>query len=358
MGEGNTSVPQNYSTNFSYSLSLYLTMCMKYWTNGETVGKIEEQQTKAAKHIWKKEGGNPNGFLIEHMKKHFISKLLCAALALACTLSACGGAGGSSSAADDGDRTISVGVNPVPHAEILENAVKEVLAEDGWELDVVVFQDYVLPNSSLEEGELDANYFQTLGYMNDQNESNGLHLSAVAGVHIEPMGIYSEKYSSLDELPDGAEIGVPNDPDNCKRGLELLVQKGLLNSIGDYGTDENVTAESLTDNAEANPRGFKISPLEAASLPLTLSDLDAAVINGNYALGADLPSTTPALDIEEFDEETTIKRTNFLVVKQGNEETEKTKALIAAIQSDAVQEYIEETYKGAVISSFIEAPTE
>lgn len=296
-----------------------------------------------------------------------ISLALIAALLL--SLAACGADSGttssessassSSESADNagasGGKKITVGVNPVPHADILENAVKSVLAEQGWELEVVVFQDYVLPNTSLEEGELDANYFQTLGYMNTQNEENGLHLAAVSGVHIEPMGVYSQKYKSLSELPDGAEIGVPNDTDNMTRGLELLVQKGLLNSLGDFGSDPNVTAESLTDDKEANPHGYKITTLEAASLPLSLPDLDAAAINGNYAIGAELPSTYPALDIEEFDGESSVRRTNFVVVKQGNEDNEKTKALVAAIQSDAVKNYIEETYKGAVIPSFIEA---
>lgn len=255
---------------------------------------------------------------------------------------------------DGSDRKIVVGVNPVPHADILENAVKGVLAEAGWELEVVVFQDYVLPNTSLEAGELDANYFQTLGYMNGQNEDNGLHLAAVAGVHIEPMGIYSQKYTSIDQLPDGAEIGIPNDPENTERGLNLLVQKGLLTSLGGYGTDPNVTAESLSDDAEANPHGYKIVTLEAASLPLSLPDLDAATINGNYALGADLPATYPALEIEEFDDETSVRRTNFVVVLQGNENSEKTLALVEAIRSDAVKQYIEEHYKGSVIPSFID----
>lgn len=301
------------------------------------------------------------------MKGNKITKLLSLALtfALLLSLAACGdssnasgSAARSSTAAGDttsGDKKITVGVNPVPHAEILENAVKSVLAQQGWELEVVVFQDYVLPNTSLEEGELDANYFQTLGYMNTQNEENGLHLAAVAGVHIEPMGIYSQKYKAPSELPDGAEIGVPNDTDNMTRGLELLVQKGLLNSLGSFGSDPNVTAESLTDDKEANPHGYKITTLEAASLPLSLPDLAAAAINGNYAIGAELPSNYPALDIEDFDEETTVRRTNFVVVKQGNEDSEKTKALVAAIQSDAVKDYIESTYKGAVIPSFIDA---
>ncbi|WP_026493199.1 MetQ/NlpA family ABC transporter substrate-binding protein [Butyrivibrio sp. XPD2002] len=255
----------------------------------------------------------------------------------------------------DGDNKITVGATPVPHAEILDNIVKEVLAKSGWELETVVFNDYVLPNTSLEEGELDANYFQTLGYMNQQNEDAGLHLTAVAGVHIEPMGIYSEKYTSLEELPDGASIGIPNDPDNAERGIDLLVQKGLLTSKGDYGTDDNYTEDTLSKDTEANPHGYVITPLEAASLPLSLPDLDAATINGNYALEAGLPESHPALDIEEFDDETTLKRTNFLVVKDGSQDSDKIKALVAALQSDEVKAYIDETYKGAVISSFTDA---
>ena len=258
-------------------------------------------------------------------------------------------------AADSGDKKITVGATPVPHAEILDNIVKEVLAEDGWELETVVFSDYVLPNTSLEQGELDANYFQTLGYMNQQNSDAGLHLTAVAGIHIEPMGIYSQKYKALSELPDGATIGIPNDPDNGARGLDLLVQKGLLVSKGDFGTDPSYTEDTLTKDKDANPHGYVITPLEAANLPLSLPDLDAATINGNYALEAGLPAEYPALDIETFDDETTVKRTNFLVVKEGNESSEKTQALIKALQSDKVQKYIDDTYKGAVITSFIDA---
>lgn len=260
----------------------------------------------------------------------------------------------TSPSGEAGDKTITVGVNPVPHAEILENALKDVLAAEGWELEVVVFQDYVLPNTSLEQGELDANYFQTLGYLEQQNTDAGLHLAALAGVHIEPMGIYSEKHTALSDLADGAEIGIPNDPDNGERALDLLVQKGLLNSKGAYGTDANATFESISTDTEANPRGFIITPLEAASLPLSLPDLDAACINGNYALGANLPADYPAIEIEEFDEETTVKRTNFVVVRQGEEATEKSKVLAEAIHSDAVKQYIDETYKGAVIASFID----
>ena len=285
------------------------------------------------------------------MKKNVLVSLVLAATLAVSALTGCG-AGAADSAAD---KTIKVGATPVPHAEILDNIVKEVLAEDGWTLETVVFSDYVLPNTSLEEGELDANYFQTLGYMNQQNSDAGLHLTAVAGIHIEPMGIYSQKYKALSELPDGATIGIPNDPDNGARGLDLLVQKGLLVSKGDFGTDPSYTEDTLTKDKDANPHGYVITPLEAANLPLSLPDLDAATINGNYALEAGLPAEYPALEIEEFDDETTVKRTNFLVVKEGNESSEKTQALIKALQSDKVQKYIDDTYKGAVITSFIDA---
>ncbi|RKM60155.1 ABC transporter substrate-binding protein [Butyrivibrio sp. XB500-5] len=254
----------------------------------------------------------------------------------------------------DTDKKITVGATPVPHAEILDNIVKEVLAKDGWTLETVVFQDYVLPNTSLEAGEIDANYFQTLGYLDQQNKDAGLHLAAVAGIHIEPMGIYSQKYTKLDEIPDGAEIGIPNDPDNGARALDLLVQKGLLTSKGSFGEDASYTEDALSKDKDANPHGYKITPLEAANLPLSLPDLDAAAINGNYALEAELPAKYPALDIEEFDDETTVKRTNFLVVKDGEQDSEKIKALVAALKSDEVKKYIEDTYKGAVIPSFID----
>ncbi len=304
-------------------------------------------------------------------KKSFASLVLAATLAVS-ALTGCGASAPESTtttennttetanteaapAQDSADKTIRVGATAVPHAEILDNVVKEVLAEDGWTLETVVFTDYVLPNTSLEQGELDANYFQTLGYMNQQNSDAGLHLAAVAGVHIEPMGIYSEKYTAVADLPDGASIGIPNDPDNASRALDLLVQKGLLTSKGEYGTSDSYTEDSLTKDADANPHGYVITPLEAANLPLSLPDLDAAVINGNYALEAELPAKHPALEIEEFDEETTTKRTNFLVVKDGTQDSDKIKALVKALQSDEVKTYIEETYKGAVIPSFTDA---
>ncbi len=301
------------------------------------------------------------------MKKRLFTSIVLSAVLAIGALTGCGSTGAAEAqttgnetaaeapASNNGDKTIRVGATPVPHAEILDNIVKAVLAEEGYTLETVVFSDYVLPNTSLEAGELDANYFQTLGYRNQQNQDAGLHLVSVAGGHIEPMGVYSQKYTSLSDIPDGASIGIPNDPDNGERGIDLLVQKGLLNSKGSFGTDPNYTEDSLSKDKDANPHGYVITPLEAASLPLSLPDLDAATINGNYALEAELPAKYPALDIESFDEETTVKRTNFLVVKEGNESSEKTQALIKALTSDKVQSYIDSTYKGAVITSFIDA---
>lgn len=284
------------------------------------------------------------------MKNTAIRTIATAALAIA--LAGCGAGSASTGTSSTGDKVIKVGATAVPHAEILNDVVKDVLADAGWTLEVTEFTDYVTPNTALEDGSLDANYFQTLGYMNNQNDENGLHLAAAVGVHIEPMGIYSAKIESLDDLADGATISCPNDVDNLDRALRLLVQKGLLK---DPGTNEHASETTFNGNAELNPHGYVITPVEAANVPNTLADVDVAVVNGNYALEAGLPASHPALDIEEFDKDTTIARTNFLVVKQGNEETEKTKALVEAITSDEVQAYIEDTYKGAVIASFITA---
>lgn len=283
------------------------------------------------------------------MKNTAIRTIAAAALALA--LAGCGAASGAAtSSSSSEDKTIRVGATSVPHAEILNDAVKPVLEKEGWTLEVTEFTDYVTPNTALEDGSLDANYFQTLGYMNNQNEDNGLHLAAAVGVHIEPMGIYSATLTSIDDLKDGAKISLPNDVDNCDRALRLLVQKGLLE---DPKTDDHLTETTFNGNSELNPHGYVITPVEAANVPNTLNDVDIAVVNGNYALEAKLNESHPAIEIEEFDKDTTIARTNFIVVEQGNEDTEKTKALVKACTSDEVKKYIEDTYKGAVIASFI-----
>ncbi len=277
-----------------------------------------------------------------------------AAATLACTLVGCSSTSTATSTgttSSSEDKVIRVGATAVPHAEILNDVVKDVLAEDGWTLEVTEFTDYVTPNTALEEGSLDANYFQTLGYMSDQNESNDLHLAAAVGVHIEPMGIYSATLSDISELEDGATIAVPNDADNLDRGLRVLVQAGLLE---DPETDEYITEETFNGNDELNPHGYEIQPVEAAQVPLTIDDCDAVVANGNYALEAELPSSHPAIYVESFDTETSVKRTNYVVVEEDNVDSEKTKALVKAITSDEVKQYIEDTYKGSVIASFID----
>ena len=273
-----------------------------------------------------------------------MKKILTVLLAALICLSFTGCTGNKDNTGDD--KVIKVGATLVPHAEILKNIVAETLKKDGWTLEVVEFNDYVTPNTALEEGELDANYFQTLGYMKDQNENGGLHLTAVVGVHIEPMGIYSKKHASIKDIPDGATIGVPNDTDNCARAIDLLAAYGLVTEAGEV--------ESL-NSGKGNPHNYVITPIEAAGLPRALDDLDAAVINGNYALEAGLPTSSPAIEIEVFDDVTSVKRTNYIVVKQGTENSEKIQALAKAITSKEVENYINETYKGSVIPSFIDA---
>lgn len=281
--------------------------------------------------------------------KNTIKKIAAATLSIA-LLAGCS-ASSTASTSSSSDKVIKVGATSVPHAQILNDVVKDVLKDAGWTLEVTEFTDYVTPNTALEEGSLDANYFQTLGYMNDQNTTNGLHLAAAVGVHIEPMGIYSSKLKAVTELKDGDAIGVPNDADNLDRALRLLVQKGILN---DPSSTSYVTETTFNGNASLNPHNYKITPVEAAQVARSLDDFAVAVVNGNYALEASLPSTHPALQIEEFTEKTKIARTNFVVVKQDNTSSEKTQAFVKAITSEKVKKYIEDTYKGSVIASFID----
>lgn len=291
--------------------------------------------------------------------KNQIKKIALSALALG--LLGCGTSSSSTSDASSTsgststeDKVIKVGATAVPHAEILNNVVKDVLAKEGWTLEVTEFTDYVTPNTALVEGSLDANYFQTLGYMNDQNSSHSdFDLAAAVGVHIEPMGIYSATLSDISELEDGAKIVVPNDADNLDRGLRVLVQAGLLN---DPRTDEYVTETTFNGNSELNPHGYEIVTVEAASVPLQIDDktVSAVVANGNYALEAKLPSSHPAIYVESFDTETSVRRTNYIVVNKKDLDSEKTQALVKAITSEEVKQYIEDTYKGSVITSFID----
>ncbi len=269
------------------------------------------------------------------MKKKTLALTL--ALVLALVLAACGGNSG-------GDKTIKVGATPAPHAEILEIA-KDLMATDGYTLEIVEYNDYIQPNNSVEDGSLLANYFQHITYMNDFNQSGGTHLVNAAGIHYEPFGLYAGKTASLSELADGAQIAVPNDATNEARALLLLEQEGLI-KLND-GVGLNATKSDIAEN----PHSYEIVELEASQLPARLQDVDAAVINGNYAIDAGL-KVSDALAVEAADGAAAEAYVNVVAVKEGNENNEAVKALVKALQSDEVRTFIESTYDGAVVPLF------
>ena len=295
------------------------------------------------------------------MKRRLI--VLALALCLVLGLAACGGnntanngaannstAGNNTAdnASDSGDtadgKVITVGATPAPHAEILEVA-KEVLAEEGYTLDIVEFDDYIMPNDAVEEGELDANYFQHITYMNQFNEDNGYHLVSVGSIHYEPFGLYAGKTASIEELADGAQVAIPNDATNGGRALLLLEQEGLITLK--EGAGITATVNDIVDN----PKNLEIVELEARLLPDSLKDVDLAVINGNYAIDAGL-KISDALAIESAEGEAATAYANVLTVKEGNENDEGVQALLAALESDEVRTFIEETYDGALVPLF------
>lgn len=264
----------------------------------------------------------------------------------AALLSGCGSTASTDgdASATDADGTITVAATPAPHAEIL-NVAKEVLAEQGINLEIKEFNDYVLPNNATESGEVDANYFQHTPYLDDFNAENGTHLVPVASIHYEPFGIYAGKTASLEDLADGATISVPNDTTNEARALLLLEAQGLIK------LKEGVGLDATKLDIVENPKNLDIQEIEAAQLPRTLTDVDLAVINGNYAIEAGL-KVSDALAVEAQDSEAAKTYANVLVVKEGNEENPNIKALVSALESDQVKEFIEENYDGAVVPMF------
>ena len=232
--------------------------------------------------------------------------------------------------------TIKVGATPAPHAEILYFAA-DILAEQGITLEIVEYTDYVQPNLAVESGDIDANYFQHTPYLNTFNEENGTHLVSVGLIHYEPFGIYAGKTSSIDELPDGATIAVPNDGSNETRALLLLQQEGVITLKEGIDAASNATIYDI----EENPKHVDIVEMEAAQLTSALQDVDLAVINGNYALDAGLNAGTDALAVEDASGSGAQTYANILCVKEGNENNEAVQALLAALQSDAVRSFIE-----------------
>ena len=283
------------------------------------------------------------------------------ALVLCLGLAACGGgtstdtdtnADTSSDADTNGDAatngetiTLTVGATPNPHAEILAQ-VKDDLAAEGIDLVVKEYSDYVVPNTAVEEGDLDANYFQHTPYMEEFNEKNGTHLVSVGKVHYEPMGIYPGLTKTLEELKDGATIAVPNDTTNEARALQLLAAQGLIELKEDAGL--NATPNDIT----SNPKNLQFKELEATMLPQTASEVDLSVINSNFAMEGGMNPATDSLASEDADSEAAQTFANIVAVKEGHENDPAIQALVKALQSDKVKEYIEKTYSGAVVAVF------
>lgn len=267
------------------------------------------------------------------MKKRILATLAAAALSVS-LLTGCG-----SSSADD--KTIKVAASAVPHAEILEQA-KPILAEQGYTLEVQVFDDYVQPNEVVEAGDFDANYFQHIPYLESFNEEKGTHLVNAGGIHYEPFGLYPGKESDLANIQD-ATIAVPNDTTNEARALLLLQDNGYLT------LKEGVGLTATKNDIVDNPYNIEIVELEAAQIPRTLPDVSFGILNGNYAMEAGYTVANDALLYESADSDAAATYVNVIAVKEGNENSAKIKALVDVLKSDAIKDYINATYNGGVI---------
>lgn len=239
---------------------------------------------------------------------------------------------------------IIVGASPAPHAEILR-AAQDVLAQKGYELEIMEYVDYIQPNLALESGDLDANYFQHLPYLESFNEENGTDLVSAAAIHYEPFGIYAGRVASLDELPDGAVVAVPNDTSNEARALLLLEAQGLIKLK--EGADLTVTKNDIVEN----PKNLELYEVEAAQIPRVVEDVDIAVINGNYAIEAGF-KVSEALAVEDAESIAATTYGNVIAVQNGHENDDAIKALVEALTSDEVKTFMEETYEGAVVPLF------
>ena len=252
-------------------------------------------------------------------------------------LTGCGGKDGD-------DKTIKVGASPAPHAEILKE-VKAELEKDGYKLEVVEFQDYVQPNKALDAGDIDANYFQHKPYMDEFNAKQETELVSIGAIHYEPLGLYQGEKKSIDELAEGNKIAVPNDTTNEARALLLLESEGLIKLKKDAGL--TATKQDVVEN----PKKLEIVELEAAIIPRSMSSVAMGVINGNYALSAGIKEDT-AITFESSDSEAAKTYANIIAVKKGNEDSEKSKALLKAMTSDKIKKFIEKKYGKAVVPVF------
>ncbi|MGL5414731.1 MAG: MetQ/NlpA family ABC transporter substrate-binding protein [Clostridium sp.] len=240
------------------------------------------------------------------------------------------------------DKTIKIGVSPVPHKEIAL-AAKDDLEAKGYKVDIIEFNDYVTPNTALAEGSLDANYFQHIPYLEDQNKTRNLNLDYTAQIHLEPLGAYSKKIKDIKDLKDGAIVAIPNDPSNEARALKLLAENGLIKiKDGDLITPKDIIE---------NNKNLKFKELEAATIPKVLEDVSLAVINGNYAIDAGY-EIKDALIKENKDSEGSKPYGNVIAVREKEKNTEKIKDLTEALTSEKVKEFINEKYNGNVIPVF------
>ena len=269
-----------------------------------------------------------------------MKKIIAIALSLILALSLFTGCGPKTD-----DKTIVIAASPTPHAEILEIA-KEELAKAGYTLEIKKFNDYVVPNTATEDGEVDANYFQHQPYLTTFNAEQGTHLVSVAAIHYEPFGIYAGTKSAIADLAQGDKIAIPNDGSNRARGLLLLEQEGIIT------LKEGVGMEATVLDIESKSVNVEIVEMEAAQIAGVRDSVALAVINGNYALQAGLNAGVDALAVEDAESISATTYANILVVKEGNEELEKIQALKKALLSEEVKNFINETYSGAVVPIF------
>ena len=268
-----------------------------------------------------------------------MKKLIAAALTGALVL---GTVGTSVVFAADDDKTITVAASETPHSEILE-AAKPILEEEGYDLEVTVFDDYVQPSEVVESGDFDANYFQHIPYLNSFNEEKGTHLVNAGGIHYEPFGIYPGTKSSLDDIADGDTIAVPNDTTNEARALLLLQDNGIIKLKDGAGL------EATVNDIEENPYNVEIVELAAEQVARVAEETSYIVLNGNYALQAGYSVSKDALAYETSDSEAAKTYVNVIAVKEGNENSDKIKALVDVLKSDEIKDFINEKYDGAVI---------
>ena len=264
------------------------------------------------------------------------------------SLAACSQGGGTTPEGEGDSTVIKIGASATPHAEILEQ-VKDQLAEAGYTLEIIQYDDYVLPNQALADGTLDANYFQHLPYLNSYNEANGTDLVSAAMIHYEPFGIYGNEIQNLSDLEDGATIILPADDSNETRALLLLQQEGLIKLAEGSSAEKGVTTLDVLDDG-----GYNIVTVQADTVAAQLKNSNPgtiAVINGNYALEAGL-KVEEALALEDASGDAAITYSNIIAVRSGEESSDKIKALIQALETDQVKVYIEDTYGGAVVAIF------